>query len=154
MGVYELSSADDRLSGRDRVRALLWTGTVATKQLRCEGAVERIQHAVQVLDELCEVGDWATAHQKLALAYRIAGDWDAAMECIAIAESAAPVASALHRVRLQTARGHILLSDAATASQGEAVLEAAWRLASQYGLAHQRQAIETIRARGEQAGAG
>jgi hypothetical protein len=55
----------------------------------------------------------------------------------------------LQRVRLDTAHGHILLSDPATRDDGRAVLDRAATMAAQYGLSHQLRSIEGIRAESE-----
>lgn len=82
------------------------------------------------------------------MAYRRGGQLSQAMECIEVAASAA-AATVLQRVRLWTVRGHMLIADAASVDDGDRVLDAAWRLASEYGLAHQRRSIETMRAQHE-----
>jgi hypothetical protein len=49
------------------------------------------------------------------------------------------------RIRLDTAHGHILLSDRHTAEQGLAMLTEAADRSTRYGLSHQLAAITTIR---------
>ncbi|TDQ55454.1 hypothetical protein [Actinorugispora endophytica] len=55
----------------------------------------------------------------------------------------------MQRVRLDTAHGHILLSDTATRDDGLLVLDQATRTAAQYGLVHQLRSIEGIKAMNE-----
>ncbi|KUJ65591.1 hypothetical protein ACZ90_46330 [Streptomyces albus subsp. albus] len=55
----------------------------------------------------------------------------------------------MQRVRLDTAHGHILLSDAATRDDGLLVLDQAAKVAAQYGLVHQLRSIEGISAMGD-----
>ncbi|MEU8600603.1 hypothetical protein AB0C58_06415 [Streptomyces parvulus] len=50
---------------------------------------------------------------------------------------------------LDTAHGHILLSDAATRDDGLRVLGQAARTAAQYGLVHQLRSIESVKASSE-----
>ncbi len=52
----------------------------------------------------------------------------------------------MQRVRLDTAYGHILLSDPATRDDGLLVLGQAIRTAARYGLVHQLRSIEGIKA--------
>jgi hypothetical protein len=56
----------------------------------------------------------------------------------------------MQRVRLDTAHGHILLSDAATADSGLALLEGAAATSTEYGMMHQLQSITDIRRAYEQ----
>jgi hypothetical protein len=51
----------------------------------------------------------------------------------------------MQKVRLDTAHGHILLSDPATRDDGLRVLENAAKLAAKVGLSHQLSSIEGIR---------
>jgi len=55
----------------------------------------------------------------------------------------------MQRVRLDTAHGHILLSDTATRDDGHYVLGQAAQTAAQYGLVHQLRSIESVKARSE-----
>ncbi len=55
----------------------------------------------------------------------------------------------MQRVRLDTARGHILLSDAATRNDGLLVLDQVVKVAAQNGLVHQLRSIEGIKAMSE-----
>ncbi|WP_211264100.1 hypothetical protein [Streptosporangium amethystogenes] len=50
----------------------------------------------------------------------------------------------MQRVRLETAYGHVLLSDRATVDDGVLILDRAAREAAQHGLAHQLRSIEGI----------
>lgn len=50
------------------------------------------------------------------------------------------------RVRLDTAHGHILLSDRATRDDGLVILDQAAKVAAQYGLVHQLRSIEGVKA--------
>lgn len=96
-------------------------------------------------EELEEAEDWSVAQQKLALAYRGAGDLDQALHFIDVARSSGADDSPMQRVRLNTAHAHILLSDRATSGQGIALLEETGRLAAGSGLSHQLRSIEAIR---------
>lgn len=100
--------------------------------------------ATRAFEDLAEPEDWSVAHQKLALAHRGAGDLPAALHLIGIARNTATSQSPLQRVRLDTAYGHILLSDPATAQDGLAVLAEAEQLAGPYGMSHQLRSIEGI----------
>ncbi|GAA1997291.1 hypothetical protein GCM10009799_25400 [Nocardiopsis rhodophaea] len=51
----------------------------------------------------------------------------------------------MQRVRLDTAHGHILLSDPATRGEGSALLSKAETTAARYGLHHQVRSIEAVR---------
>jgi len=148
---YESLAADPRLSGRDRTRALLWIGTALSKNGEHAYATRVMTAASHDFEDLAEPEDWSVAHQKLALAHRGAGDLSAALRLIGIARSTATSHSPLQRVRLDTAHGHILLTDPATADNGLAVLAGAAKLAAQYGMSHQQRSIEGIRHRYEQA---
>jgi transcriptional regulator with XRE-family HTH domain len=143
---YDRLSTDERLSQRDRARALLWTGTALTKQGLHTEAAERMASAVIAFDDLGEVEDWAVAHQKLALVHRATGLLDQAHAALSAAAATGTTATPLQQARLWTARGHVLLSDRATAAEGEAVLSEALALTARYGLGHQRRSIDAIRA--------
>jgi transcriptional regulator with XRE-family HTH domain len=148
---YEILAADQRLSGRDRARAMLWIGTALSKNGDHAYATRVMTTATREFENLAEPEDWSVAHQKLALAHRGAGDLTAALHLIGIARSTMTGQSPLQRVRLDTAYGHILLSDRATAQHGLAVLAEAAQLAHPYGMSHQLRSIEGIRHRYEQA---
>ncbi|GAA1158730.1 hypothetical protein GCM10009654_13590 [Streptomyces hebeiensis] len=146
---YETLTADDRLSRRDRARARLWVGTALSKNGRHDYATRVMQAATRDFEDLTEPDDWSVAHQKLALARRGAGDLTQALHFIDIARSSGATDSPMQRVRLDTAHGHILLSDAATRDDGLLVLDQATRTATQYGLVHQLRSIEGIKAMDE-----
>ncbi|WP_039635053.1 hypothetical protein [Streptomyces sp. 769] len=142
---YERLAADERLSGRDRARARLWVGTALSKDGNNDYAVKVMTTATHDFEALAEPEDWSVAHQKIALAYRGAGDLTRALQYIDIARSTGTVDSPMQRVRLDTAHGHILLSDPATRDDGLSVLDDAAQVARQYGLSHQLRSIEGIR---------
>lgn len=143
---YELLSVDDRLSRRDRARARLWVGTALSKDGNHDYATRVMQAATREFEDLTEPDDWSVAHQKLALARRGAGDLTQALQFIDIARSSGTTESPMQRVRLDTAHGHILLSDPATQDDGLVVLDQAAQVAAQYGLVHQLRSIEGIKA--------
>ncbi|MBZ3906767.1 helix-turn-helix domain-containing protein [Streptomyces griseiscabiei] len=142
---YELLSADERLSPRDRARARLWVGTALSKDGNNAYATQVMTSATHAFEELGEPEDWSVAHQKLALAHRGAGDLKQALHNIDIARTTGTLDSPMQRVRLDTAYGHILLSDRATRNDGLSVLDQAAQMARQYGLSHQLRSIEGIR---------
>ncbi|MER6572303.1 hypothetical protein ABT288_40565 [Streptomyces sp. NPDC001093] len=142
---YELLAADERLSPRDRARARLWVGTALSKEGNNEYATQVMTAATRAFEDLGEPEDWSVAHQKLALAHRGAGDLKQALHYIGIARTTGTVDSPMQRVRLDTAYGHILLSDTATRNDGLSVLDQAAQMARQYGLSHQLRSIEGIR---------
>jgi transcriptional regulator with XRE-family HTH domain len=148
---YEALAVDQRLSRRDRTRALLWIGTALSKNGEHAYATRVMTAASRDFEDLAEPEDWSVAQQKLALAHRGTGDLPAALHLIGIARSTATTQSPLQRVRLDTAYGHILLSDPATAHDGLTVLAGAAQLAAPYGMSHQLRSIEGIRHRHEQA---
>ncbi|WP_030459487.1 hypothetical protein [Kitasatospora sp. NRRL B-11411] len=142
---YDELGRDDRLSGRDRLRAQLWVGTALDKQGLHEAAMPLMTSAILGFEGLGEQEDWGTAHQKLALAHRGAGNLAEAGRLISVAQSAGDSTSPLHRVRLATAHGHVLLSDRATVSEGLAALDKAAATAATYGMSHQLRSIDGIR---------
>jgi transcriptional regulator with XRE-family HTH domain len=142
---YELLAQDERLSPRDRARARLWVGTALSKGGDNAYAASAMTVATRAFEDLGEPEDWSVAHQKLALAHRAAGDLKQALHCIGIARTTGTVDSPMQRVRLDTAYGHILLSDPATRNDGLSVLDQAAQVARQYGLSHQLRSIEGIR---------
>lgn len=147
---YETLAVDDRLSRRDRARARLWVGTALSKNGRHDYATRVMRAATRDFEDLTEPDDWSVAHQKLALARRGgAGDLTQALYFIDIARSSGATDSPMQRVRLDTAHGHILLSDAATRDDGHHVLDRATRAAAQYGLVHQLRSIEGVKAMNE-----
>lgn len=146
---YENLAVDDRLSRRDRARARLWVGTALSKDGRHGYATRVMQAATRDFEDLTEPDDWSVAHQKLALARRGAGDLTQALHFIDIARSSGTTDSPIQRVRLDTAHGHILLSDKATRDDGRLVLDQAAKVAARYGLVHQLRSIEGIKAKTE-----
>ncbi|MFF1375553.1 hypothetical protein [Streptomyces sp. NPDC058308] len=146
---YETLAVDDRLSRRDRARARLWVGTALSKDGQHDYATRVMQVATRDFEDLTEPDDWSVAHQKLALARRGAGDLTRALHFIDIARSSGTPDSPMQRVRLNTAHGHILLSDAATRDDGLLVLDQAAKVAAQHGLVHQLRSIEGIKAMSE-----
>jgi transcriptional regulator with XRE-family HTH domain len=146
---YETLAVDDRLSRRDRARARLWVGTALSKDGRHDCATRVMQAATRDFEDLTEPDDWSVAHQKLALARRGAGDLSQALHFIDIARSSVTTDSPMQRVRLDTAHGHILLSDAATRNDGLLVLDQTAKVAAQYGLVHQLRSIEGIKSMSE-----
>ncbi|MDH6143279.1 transcriptional regulator with XRE-family HTH domain [Kitasatospora sp. GP30] len=142
---YERLATDDRLSRRDRARAHLWVGTALSKNGNHDYAATVIQAASRDFENLSEAEDWSVAQQKLALAHRGAGDLSTALHFIDVARATTVPDSPMQRVRLDTAHGHILLSDPATAGDGLAVLAEAADLAAKYGMSHQLQSIDGIR---------
>ncbi|MFI1526096.1 helix-turn-helix domain-containing protein [Streptomyces griseus] len=146
---YETLAVDDRLSRRDRARARLWVGTALSKDGNHDYATRVMQAATREFEDLTEPDDWSVAHQKLALARRGVGDLTQALHFIDIARSSGSSDSPMQRVRLDTAHGHILLSDGATRDDGLRVLGQAARTAAQYGLVHQLRSIESVKASSE-----
>ncbi|MBY8889322.1 hypothetical protein K7472_31435 [Streptomyces sp. PTM05] len=146
---YETLAVDDRLSRRDRARARLWVGTALSKDGNHDYATRLMQAATREFEDLTEPDDWSVAQQKLALARRGVGDLTQALHFIDIARSSGSADSPMQRVRLDTAHGHILLSDAATRDDGLRVLGRAAQTAAQYGLVHQLRSIDSVRASSE-----
>jgi transcriptional regulator with XRE-family HTH domain len=142
---YEQLARDERLSRRDRARARLWVGTALSKEGDNAYATEVMTAATCEFEVLGEPEDWSVAHQKLALAHRGAGQLDQALHYVDIARTTGTVDSPMQRVRLDTAYGHILLSDAATRNDGLSVLDQAAQVAQQFRLSHQLRSIEGIR---------
>ncbi|MEU3836093.1 helix-turn-helix domain-containing protein [Streptomyces microflavus] len=146
---YEHLAVDDRLSRRDRARARLWVGTALSKDGQQDYATRVMTAATREFEDLSEPEDWSVAHQKIALAHRGAGDLASALHFIGIARSTASTDAPMQRVRLETAHGHVLLTDPATRDDGLHVLDEAARLAGQFGLSHQLASIENIKAMSE-----
>lgn len=142
---YETLAVDDRLSRRDRARARLWVGTALSKGGNNDYAARVMLAATREFEDLAEPDDWSVAHQKLALAHRGVGDITQALHFIDIARSTGTTDSPMQQVRLDTAHGHILLSDPATRDDGLHVLDDAAKLAAKFGLSHQFRSIEGIR---------
>jgi hypothetical protein len=101
--------------------------------------------AARALEDLDEAEDWSVAQQKLALAYRGAGNLAEAQRLITIASTSGVTGTPMQKVRLSTAQAHILLSDTGTRAQGLALLDDTARLARGNGLSHQLRSIESIR---------
>lgn len=142
---YDTLANDERLSPRDRTRARLWVGTALSKKGDNKHAVGVMATTTTEFEMLEEPNDWSIAHQKLALAYRGAGDLNNALRYIDIALSTRFVDSPMQRVRLDTAHAHILLSDPATADNGLTLLDQAATLSQRVGLSHQLRSIQKIR---------
>ncbi|WP_424534244.1 ElyC/SanA/YdcF family protein [Sphaerisporangium viridialbum] len=142
--LYEALAVHDRLSARDRTRARLWVGTALSKDGKHEYAARLMSTAIREFEMLGEPEDWSVAHQKLALAHRGAGDLTQAFRLIDIARGTAVTDAPMQRVRLETAYGHILISDRATVDDGLVILNQAAREAAQHGLVHQLRSIEEI----------
>ncbi|HUQ61859.1 tetratricopeptide repeat protein [Lentzea sp.] len=142
---YEALAADSRLSARDRTRALLWVGTALSKKGANEHAMTVMAEAIRRFEKLEEPDDWSVAHQKLALAHRGAGELGAALRYIDVALANRSADSPMHRVRLQTAHAHILLSDRRTSEGGLQLLDGAATTSRRFGMSHQLASIEAIR---------
>ncbi|WP_198654177.1 hypothetical protein [Nocardia aurea] len=142
---YEALAVDDRLSRRDRTRARLWVGTALSKNGDNDYAARLMLAEIREFETLGEPEDWSVAHQKLALAYRGAGDLSQALRFIDVARATAVTDAPMQRVRLDTAYGHILLSDPATVDDGLMILDYAAQQAAQHGLVHQLRSIESIK---------
>jgi hypothetical protein len=110
---YALLAGDERLSGRDRARSQLWIGTALSKDGEHGHAARVTTEAAREFEDLDEAEDWSVAQQKLALAYRGAGNLAQAQRLITIAGSG-PTGTPMQKVRLSTAKAHILLSDTGT----------------------------------------
>jgi hypothetical protein len=148
---YQDLADDERLGQRDRARALLWVGTAVDKAGDHDHASRVMTIASRRFDDLTEPEDWSVAQQKLALAHRGAKRLDTALKFIGLARSSATTPSPLQRVRLDTAYGHILLSDQGTRREGQLVLDRSAALATTYGMSHQLRSIEGIRRNGGRA---
>jgi len=142
---YARLADDERLSARDRARARLWIGTALSKDGQHGHAARVITAAARELEELGEAEEWSVAHQKLALAYRGAGDLSRAQRLIAVARDSGADDTPLQKVRLAAAQAHILLSDPATRTEGLNLLDGTASLAAASGLSHQVSTIASIR---------
>lgn len=149
---YQALASDERLSGRDRARSRLWIGTALSKAGEHEYAAGVMVEAVREFEELGETEDWATAQQKLALAYRGIGALDQTSCFIDIARSSGTTETPMQRVRLDTAHAHILLSDKATCDHGLRLLDKTAQAALAGGLTHQLHSIQAIRRGFEEVG--
>jgi len=146
---YQELSADPRLSALDQARAQLWIGTALTKVPASAGidkaaAVGAIESAISEFEELDEPDEWNVGQQKLALAHLALERRDDAHRHIDIAQAGGGIGTPLQKVKLDTARGHILLSDRSTRSEGLATLERCRELASAHQLLHQVTSIDRI----------
>ncbi|WP_410634318.1 helix-turn-helix transcriptional regulator [Amycolatopsis sp. cmx-4-83] len=142
---YRQLATDTRLDARDRTRAQLWVGTALSKAGRNADAITFIKPAIRQFEALEEPQDWSVAFQKLALAHRGDGNLSQAGVAFQVALDHRPGDAPMQRVRLDTAHGHLLLSDPATADSGLKLLEGAAATSTQYGMMHQLQAISGIR---------
>ncbi len=142
---YARLADDERLSGRDRARSRLWIGTALSKGGEHGHAARVMTEAAREFEDLGESEDWSVAQQKLALAYRGAGNLTEAQRLITIASTSGTAGTPMQKVRLSTAQAHILLSDTGTRAQGLALLDETARLALDSGLSHQLRSIESIR---------
>jgi transcriptional regulator with XRE-family HTH domain len=143
---YEHLAVDDRLSRRDGARSRLWVGTALSKDGQHDYATRVMLAATRDFEDLAEPEDWSVAHQKIALAHRGAGDLSSALHFITVARGTATTDAPMQKVRLDTAHGHILLSDPATRNDGLHVLDKAATMAARFGLSHQLASIENIKA--------
>ncbi|SEG71108.1 hypothetical protein SAMN05216223_108341 [Actinacidiphila yanglinensis] len=89
----------------------------------------------------------ALTHALFALvtAHRGVGDLTRALAFIDTARNNGRFETPLQRVQIDTAHGHILLTDPATRSVGHSVLDRASEIATRYGLKHQLRSIKTVR---------
>lgn len=142
---YQALASDTRLSARDQARAQLWIGTALSKDGQYEAAAHAMHPALRAFESLDEQDDWATAHQKLALAHRGRGDLGRALRHIGVALDNNATSTPMQQVRLSTAHAHILLSDSATQDEGLSLLDAAAATSNQYGMRHQLASIDAIR---------
>jgi transcriptional regulator with XRE-family HTH domain len=142
---YARLADDERLSDRDRARSRLWIGTALSKDGEHAHAASVMTAAAREFEDLGEAEDWSVAHQKLALAYRGAGNLTEAQRLITIAGASGTTGTPMQKVRLSTAQAHILLSDTGTSAQGLTLLDETARLALDNGLSHQLRSIESIR---------
>jgi transcriptional regulator with XRE-family HTH domain len=142
---YQDLADDERLSGRDRARSRLWVGTALSKDGDHDYASRVMADAAREFEDLGEAEDWSVAQQKLALAYRGAGDLGQALAFIDIARTSGTDDTPMQRVRLAAAHGHILLTDKATYDDGLTLLDHTAQLALETGLSHQLRSIRAIR---------
>jgi transcriptional regulator with XRE-family HTH domain len=146
---YARLADDERLSDRDRARSRLWIGTALSKDGEHGHSTRVMTEAAREFEDLGEAEDWSVAQQKLALAYRGAGNLAEAQRLITVAGASGATSTPMQKVRLSTAQAHILLSDTdtdtGTRAQGMALLDETARLALDSGLSHQLRSIESIR---------
>ncbi|QFU86988.1 helix-turn-helix transcriptional regulator [Amycolatopsis sp. YIM 10] len=143
---YRQLATDTRLSQRDRARAGIWVGTAISKAGDHRQATSIFEQGVRTFELLGEQEDWAVTHEKLALAQRGLGELDQAARAIDTAANSNRSPAPLHRVRLMTARGHIVGSDPANRGHGMALLGEAADLAARHQLGHQLSSIRKIEA--------
>ena len=98
-----------------RPRSRLWIGTALSKDGEHAHAASVMTAAAREFEDLGEAEDWSVAHQKLALAYRGAGNLTEAQRLITIAGASGTTGTPMQKVRLSTAQAHILLSGTGTA---------------------------------------
>src|ERR1700739_1150368 len=122
-----------------------WTGTALSKDGEHAHAASVMTAAAREFEDLGEAEDWSVAHQKLALAYRGAGNLTEAQRLITIAGASGTTGTPMQKVRLSTAQAHILLSDTGTSAQGLALLDETSQLALTSALPPQLGPIESIR---------
>jgi transcriptional regulator with XRE-family HTH domain len=147
---YRAFAEDERLSPLNRARAQLWIGTALTKTSpltddRVQAAIRAISDATQEFEVLDEPDEWGVAHQKMALAHLAAGDPSRAHRAMDIAVINRRQDSPLQRVRLDTARAHVLLADRASRDSALVILDRARREADEHRLTHQVSSIDRIR---------
>lgn len=145
---YDDLAHDERLTRLDRARARLWVGTALTKAPRPTAdkavAVLAIATAIAEFEDLEEFEDWFVAHQKLALAHLAQGTINQAHDAMDTAMANRQDRSPLQKVKLETARGHLLLADQGTRRAGIALLEACRADAEARHLTHQVASIDRI----------
>lgn len=146
---YRELADDTRLSSLDRARARLWIGTALSKGAAFDedtsaAAIAAICTAIREFESLDEPDEWSVAHQKLALAHLAAGRPDVAHRQIDTAVSTARDDSPLQRVKLTTARAHILLNDRETRDDGLRLLDETRAEALKHRLTHQAASIDRI----------
>jgi hypothetical protein len=96
---YQELVQDERLSGRDRARSLLWVGTALSKAGDYDYASRVMTAATRQFEDLGEAEDWSVAQQKLALAHRGAGHLDQALRFIDLARSSGTDDTPMQKVR-------------------------------------------------------
>jgi hypothetical protein len=113
---YSRLADDERLSDRDRARSRLWIGTALSKDGEHGHATRVMTEAAREFEDLGEAEDWSVAQQKLALAYRGAGNHPcpgtdpARRDRPARARQRAVPSAAVHRVHRRgcTRRGPVM----------------------------------------------
>jgi hypothetical protein len=108
-------------------------------------AIDLLSAAAVEFERLSEPGFWSFTQQKLALAYRAAGNLTRAQQHIDAAMRCASADSPLQCVRLQTAQAHVLSSDVGTREEGLKILSEASAVAARSGLGHQLDSIRALR---------